>query len=117
MAVNVPADFPRDPPPGAVPGAQPKLLARRVGDKYVAALTDEEVAERFRICEDLVRQLLPYCHSKHLARPDWSTEVVLRKTFIGIRSKRWDFSDAEIAWTLRQVAQWLHWAPYNDQAG
>ena len=114
MASVVPPDFPRDPQSGAVPGTQPKLLARRVDEKYVTGLTNDELAERFDLCEDLVRQLVPYCQRKRSERPEWSSEVVLQKTSVGIRSKDWDLSDAEIAWTMRQVAEKLHWTPLGD---
>jgi hypothetical protein len=36
---TTPADFPQDYGTGAVGGAQPKLLARKVGGKYVCGLT------------------------------------------------------------------------------
>ena len=109
MAVIVPSDFPREPLLGGVPGAQPKLLASKVGDKYFSGITDEEWEERYEICLDLSQQLILYCRQKQLEIPEWSIEDILRKISQGIRSKNWGLSEAEILWTMEQVAHGLHW--------
>lgn len=109
MAVNVPLDFPRETLSGGVPGAQPKLLVRKVGDKYLAGMTDEECEQRYEICIDLSQQLILYCRRKQEEKPEWSTGDILRKTSQGFRSKTWDLSEDEIIWTMERVAQGLHW--------
>ena len=109
MAVNVPLGFPRETLSGGVPGAQPKLLVRKVGDKYLAGMTDEECEQRYEICIDLSQQLILYCRRKQAEKPEWSTGDILRKINQGIRSKNWDLSEAEILWTMEQVAQGLLW--------
>jgi hypothetical protein len=108
MAVEIPADFPRGLLPGSVPGAQPKLLVRKVGDKYLAGMTDEEWEQRYEICIDLSQQLILYCRRKQEDKPEWSTGDILRKISQGIRSKNWGLSKAEIMWTMERVAQGLH---------
>ena len=108
MAVEIPADFPCGFLPGSVPGAQPKLLVRKVGDKYLAGMTDEECEQRYEICIDLSQQLILYCRRKQAEKPEWSTGDILRKISQGIRSKNWDISEAEIIWTMKQVTQGLH---------
>ena len=108
MAVNVPSDFPREPLSGGVSGAQPKLLAKKVGDKYLVGMTDEEWEERYEICVDLSQQLILYCQRKQAEKPEWSIGDILCKTIQGIRSKNWDLSEAEIIWTMERVAQGLH---------
>jgi hypothetical protein len=109
MTVEISADFPREFRPGSVPGAQPKLLVRKVGDKYLAGMTHEECEERYKICIDLSQQLILYCRRKQEKKTQWSTGDILRKTSQAIRSKSWDFSEAEIIWTMERVAQGLHW--------
>lgn len=108
MTVEIPADFPRELLPGGVPGAQPKLLARKVGDKYLAWMTNEEWEERYEICSDLAQQLISYCKRKQTEKPEWSVEDILRKTSQGIRSKNWDLSEAEMIWMMERIAQGLH---------
>lgn len=108
MAVEIPADFPRGLLPGSVPGAQPKLLVRKVGEKYLTEMTDEECEQRYEICKDLSQQLILYCRRKQEEKPEWSTGDILRKISQGIRSKNWDLSEAEIIWTMERVAQGLH---------
>jgi hypothetical protein len=107
MTVEIPADFPREFPPGSVPGVQPKLLVRKAGEKYISGMTGDERRERYEICADLAQQLISYCKRKKNERPEWSIEDILRKINQGIRSKNWDLSEAEILWTMERVAQGL----------
>ena len=109
MTVEIPADFPRESLPGSVPGVQPKLLVRKAGEKYFSGMTGDEWRERYEICADLAQQLIAYCKRKKTERPECSIEDILRKTNQGIRSKKWDLSEAEIIWTMKRVAQGLHW--------
>ena len=107
MAVSVPSDFPREPLVGGVSGAQPKLLARLISDKYNSGITEEEWKERYEICQDLSQQLILYCQKKQLEKPKWSIEDILRKTSQGIRSKNWEISETEFIWMMERVAQGL----------
>ena len=109
MTVEIPADFPHEEfRLGGVPGAQPKLLVRNVGEKYFSEMTDQERTERYEICADLAQQLISYCKRKQTENPEWSIGDVLRKTSRGLRSKNWDFSETEILWMMERVAQELH---------
>jgi hypothetical protein len=101
---KVPDDFPRDPPPGAVPGAQPKLLVRKVGETFVSGWTEEEIAQRYEVCADLVTQLIPYVRRKQEANPTWSREELERRLAAGIRAK-WNFSEPEISWMVRHACR------------
>lgn len=105
----IPADFPRQAPLGAVPGLQPKLLARKVDGRYVVGLTDEEIFARYETCEDLVQQLTAYCGRKQQKRPDWTPEGILQKVTSAIRKKSWDFSELELRWVMTRVEQQLGW--------
>lgn len=106
----VPGSFPREPRGSAVSGMQPKALVRKVGDIYVAGQTEAERLERYEICLDLARQLLPYCRRKLLEQRDWSAEEVFRKTRVALRAKDWGLSNAEIDWIVQHVATTSGWA-------
>ena len=106
---NVPADFPRDTLLGAVPGAQAKLLARKVGDNYVVGLTQEELQERYIVCEDLVQQLVPYCSRKQREYATWTEAEILSKVAKALQAKKWGQSPAEISWIIGRVACTLGW--------
>ena len=80
MSAAVPPDFPRPAPSGAVPGAQPKLLARKERGMFVAGPSVPEVRARYEVCEDLV------------------TRSVRQKAF------GWGLSPAETEWVLGRLA-------------
>jgi len=98
----IPEDFPRNTFPGAVPGAQPKFLARRIDGKYVAGLTDAELAERYDVCLDLLAQLVPYAKRK-LADPGGSRDAVMARIREGIRSLDTGLSPQEVEWLVKRV--------------
>jgi hypothetical protein len=107
MAANpVPKDFPRSVTLGAVPGAQPKLLVRESGGRFVGeGATDLEVQGRYEVCEDLVKQLLRYTVRKHVERPEWTPTQLREKVSAAVRRKAigWDLSEAETNWILRRL--------------
>ncbi len=109
MASNISTDFPRDPFPGAVPGAQPKVLARKIGDHYVVGLTDEELQERYDVCVDLVQQLIPYCIRKLDENPTWTQTNILFKVANSAQSKKWGLSSLEVDWVVKRLADELGW--------
>jgi len=102
---KVPDDFPRDPRPGAVPGAQPKLLLRKAGDAFVSGWTDEERALRYDVCADLVAQLIPYVRRKHAANPAWSRAEFESRLAAGIRAKPWRLTEPEIRWLVQHACK------------
>lgn len=107
MTVEIPADFPREFLPGSVPGVQQKLLVREIGGKYLSGMTGAERTERYEIGADLNSSLSRTANAKKNEMPEWSFEDILCKTNQGLRSKNWDLSEAEITWTIVQVAQGL----------
>ena len=96
----LPVDFPRTSSQGAISGAQPKLLLRKVGDTYQAGPTDDEVHERYLVCDDLAEQLAAYTSRKMTANT-WSLQTALSKVEAGVLKKvdsgLWDLSTAEVA--------------------
>lgn len=101
--LTVPPDFPRGDACGAVAGAQPKVLVRKVGDEYVAGLTDEELQERYETCVDLVQQLVPYARRKQFH------DANAEKLKTGLQAKGWGLSSQEIDWVMGKVAVALGW--------
>ncbi|WP_342959546.1 hypothetical protein [Paraburkholderia azotifigens] len=107
---QVPADFPREPDPGALTGVQPKLLVREVDGCYQSALSDVELWVRFDACEDLASQLSAYV-SRKIASSGLSPDVALTRAEKGVRLKvdagEWDFSQREVAWVMKRTRQLL----------
>lgn len=91
----------------AIPGAQPKLSARRIGEKYWVGLTSDELHARFELCQDLVEQLVPYCRKKRAEHPEWPQEHLLEKVSNAVRAKNWDLSGPELLWVMRHVERML----------
>jgi uncharacterized protein (DUF2252 family) len=106
----LPVDFPRTSSQGAISGAQPKLLLRKVGDTYQAGPTDDEVHERYLVCDDLAEQLAAYTSRKMTANT-WSLQTALSMVEAGVLKKVdggiWDFSTEEVAWTMERTRQIL----------
>jgi uncharacterized protein (DUF2252 family) len=106
----LPADFPRTTSQGAISGAQPKLLLRKVGDTYQTGPTDDEVYERYIVCDDLAEQLAAYASRKMTANA-WSLQTAVSKVEAGVLKKVhsgiWDFSTAEVTWTIERTRQIL----------
>ncbi len=107
---DVPEDFPKQPSSGAVSGAQPKLLVRRVDGRYQSALTEEQLRTRYDACEDLVRQLVEYALRK-IGQFGWSIDEVLEKVKESLSHKvsagEWDLSPEEIGWVMERSRRLL----------
>ena len=119
LTTTIPEDFPRSAPAGAVPGAQPKLLAHVEAGRFVAAkLTDSEVQHRYEVCEDLVQQLVRYSARKRAERPDWTPAQLREKVDAAVRQKafEWGLSPAETKWILRRLVAEAAGAPRPDGA-
>jgi len=112
--VPIPNDFPRDPHPGTLPGAQEKLLARLIDGRYIVGLTEEELQVRYDACVNLVDQLVPYCLRKKTENPSWTTADVLRRVHVGVQAKRWGYSLAEIHWMVNKLSVALGWPRFSD---
>ena len=65
-AETVPVTFPTDYFLGAVPGVQPKVLARYIGGKFVVGPTAEELQDRHSLC---LRLALQYQRLDEVDRP------------------------------------------------
>lgn len=110
---DIPADFPRNYSAGSVSGVQPKLLVRKVGDRYLGGLTEEELWLRYDNCEDLAVQFAVYCRRKAGENPDWTHEYNLERAATGlaqkVKSGVWDITPEEVAWITARIKKILGW--------
>ncbi len=109
----VPADFPREPLNALLSGSHPKLALRMIDGRAYAGLTPDELYERYDTCEDLARQLANYCTRKADENPEWTHEFNIERTERGVTKKRaegkWDISEAEQAWVIKKMREFLNW--------
>jgi len=106
----VPPDFPRPIHTGAVPGAQPKLLAVLHNGKFFSpGATPPEVHERWLICCDLAQQLAGKAlASKAGKRSHLSEGVILEQYLQRLIGTKWT-SETEAYWIISKVAEELKW--------
>ncbi len=101
-------NFPREPTPGNLPGAQPKLLVREMNGRYYTVLLDEEVWRRHSACEDFSGQLAEYA-SRKMSASGLSLDDALRRVEKSLEAKvgggQWDFSRSEMAWLMRRTRE------------
>jgi hypothetical protein len=116
----VPDDFPREPVPGLVSGAQPKLLVREMAGRYHSGLTDEELWTRYDACDNLAGQLAEYASRKMFAS-GLSLEDALGRVTKGLEVKvgagEWDFSRSEMTWMMKRTRELLLAIVNGDGAG
>lgn len=93
---------------------QPKLLVPSVEGKFSSPLSENVVAQRLSMCEDLVNQPAAYCARRQRTRPDWRCKDILRKTSSSMRSKGWGLSELKLARIRKSVAQRLEWPSVGD---
>lgn len=101
----VPEDFPWDPFPASLAGAQIKVAAREIDGKYVVGLTEDERRGRYMVCLDLVEQLTDYTEGKQLQRPDLTIERLLDEIDAGIRRKGWELGKVEFDWIMKRLRE------------
>jgi hypothetical protein len=116
---HVPDDFPREAKLGAVAGAQPKLLVRKIDGLYQSGLTEDELWVRYDACEDLANQLSAYV-SRKIATGGLPPDVAMSRAEKGMRLKiaagKWHFSQLEMAWIMKRTQRLLLNVPDGDSA-
>ncbi|ABF09036.1 hypothetical protein [Cupriavidus metallidurans] len=105
---DVPDDFPRPTLPAVVLGGQPKVGATLSWNVYVAGLTPEERYERWFICEDIAKQLLPVAQEDAAKFPHHSPNETLRRVRVSVARKGW-VSAAELDWLIQRLKTPLQW--------
>lgn len=101
--VVVPDDYPRDPYPSALAGAQPKFSARLIDGRYIVGLTEEERRERYIFCSAWVEHLVGYFAKVQSRKPDLSNVEVLQYIHTGVRSERGDLGEVELDWIMSKL--------------
>lgn len=116
----IPDDFPREPMPGVVAGAQPKLLVHEMDGQYYTGLKDEELWTRYDVCEDLASQLAGYA-SRKMSASGLSLDDALGRVEKGLETKvgtsQWDFSRGEMAWLMKRTRELLLAAAKGKEGG
>ncbi|WP_321947831.1 hypothetical protein [Paraburkholderia sp. J10-1] len=105
---SVPADFPWHPTPASLSGFQPKLAGRMIGGKFVVGLTAAERFERWDMCEDLARQLIPKVLQDATKFPQHSHDVTLARMRRAIEAKSWT-EGLETDWLIERLRVLLDW--------
>ncbi|MDR5855713.1 DUF2442 domain-containing protein [Caballeronia sp. LZ062] len=108
LATQVSRDFPWDTTPASLAGAQPKAAGRMIAGRFVVGLTAPERFERWQMCEDLARQLVPVTVKDTVDFPQQSREVTLSRVRRGVESKGWT-SVVETDWMLKRLRTLLGW--------
>ena len=106
--VTVPDDFPRDPFPAALTGAQPEVTARLIDGEYIVGLMDEERRARFLMCKDLIKQLADYAERKRTERIDMNLPALLDAIDLSVRKKGWGVAGIELDWIMGRVRARFH---------
>jgi hypothetical protein len=116
---TVPDDFPRPQHLGAVPGAQPKILAVEYQGRYYSpGCTPPELYERWQHCMHLVPQFVSSCiETKAGKRKDMPEADILAQYLVRLIESGWVSGD-EARWVMRETAKLLDWptpeAAYDD---
>lgn len=104
---GVPEDFPIEWEPGAVSGAQPKLLLVKEGEKfYHSGTAPSQVQEALEICLDLQQQLTDHCIKK--AALGQEPNALLINVYKFLVQKDW-CQPAQSRWICVQIAKQLGW--------
>ena len=113
----VPDDFPREHFVSAVAGSQPKVAVRfdMASGLYTAGgPSDEQVAERYDTCTDLVEQLVAKCRKNRITKYAELTEAqILERLLAQLLGTGWG-TKAEMQWVVRQTAAELAWTIPDD---
>jgi len=111
----IPEDFPRR--TGALPGAQDKFLALKVGGRYVVLGSDEDRSERCGYCAALADDLRDYCLRKACEHPSWTHLANFERTCQGIygeAGKDWEITSLEREWLVQRLRYLLIQKGWDD---
>lgn len=107
---DVPADFPRPKHLGAMPGAQPKILATQYeGRFYSPGCTPPELHARWQQCISLVEQFVPACIETKVGKRKAMPEAEILDQYLRrLIETRWR-SEEESRWVICETAKLLGW--------
>lgn len=115
---EIPFDFPQPEHMGALPGAQPKLLAVMFEGKfYIPGCTPPELLERVAVCNNLIDRIMARIKEVHEGETaDDSRNEILKAYLVRLNAANWT-SSAEARWIIRKVAEQLRWKAPEEAAG
>lgn len=102
----VPEDFLRDRMPGVAPRAQPKLCVALTDGGVILRQTSRERHVRWRLCDDLARQLVPVARKDAALHAENSKGQKLGRVRVSVAHKGW-VSPEELEWLVRRVQRFL----------
>jgi hypothetical protein len=108
LTSQVPDDFPWDPTPALLSGAQPKLAGRWIDGRFIVGLTAEERYVRWDMCEDLARQLVSKTLKDAAKFATHSHDVTLMRMRRAIEGKQWT-EGVETDWLMERLRVLLGW--------
>jgi len=109
--MSIPKDFPREPVVASLAGVQPKVAVRldALSGRYTSAPTDEDIRERYEVCEDIAAQLLVKCRAKrNEAYAHLSESQILERLLAQLLGTAWGSAE-EMKWIIRRTAAQLGW--------
>ena len=109
--MTIPADFPREPVIAGLTGVQPKVAARldAASGRYVTAPTEEDIQERYEVCEDIAAQLVAKCRAKRTGKyAHLSESQILERLLAQLLGTAWGSAE-EMKWIIRSTAGQLGW--------
>ncbi len=99
----IPEGFPRGSALSSLAGVQLKFSGRMVDGAFVTGATNDEVAQRYAVCQDLLNQLEPYARRKLQSIQGLTMDACVAATADGVRRKGWDLAEAEVQWVANQL--------------
>lgn len=109
---GIPEDFPVEPQPFALSGAQPKLaMVEEDGIYYAEGMAPSQVLEAYEVCEDLAAQFVDYCLKKE-ASNFGTREQILQRVLGSLETKDW-CTTKQCKWVVKRTAKLLGWS-YPD---
>lgn len=105
---GIPDDFPVEPQPFSLAGAQPKLaLVEEDGIYYAEGTAPSQVLEAYEVCEDLANQFVDYCLKKETSTFD-TREQILERLLSSLETKGW-CTKKQCGWVIKRTATLLGW--------
>ena len=105
---GIPRDFPVEPQPFSLAGAQPKVaMVEEDGNYYAEGTAPSQVLEAYEVCEDLAAQFVDYCLKKE-ASNFGTREEILQRVLDSLETKDW-CTRRQCGWVVKRTETLLGW--------
>lgn len=98
-----PADFPRPSPSIDGSMSSPAVALRRADGQHTDRLTDDELYERYELCDGMAQHVTDYCRRKLAMNPRLRVHTLLRRLKRGVLALGWDMRVSELDWVINRV--------------